>query len=165
MKKKQKKREPLMYIEQPSLHYPEVSMQQSFHTKNVEMKESERKKKKEKERPLVEKWDVEGEVSERAKEEIKQTQPVEEPVEEQKKPSWLGIKPVKPFRNMTLDEKLEHLSRQFIPFPCEFICENQSYKGTLKDWADQKIEVKSFKEEIVIIDREELKHIKIIGPR
>ncbi|PAQ14368.1 hypothetical protein CD798_10890 [Bacillaceae bacterium SAOS 7] len=165
MKKKQEKREPLMYIEQPSLHYPEANMQQSFHAKNVEATSVEQKKKKGKSHHLVEKWDVEEDVYQEVKEQIKPEQPVEESIEEKKQPSWLGIKPVKSFQDMTIDEKLEHLSRQFIPFPCEFICKDQSYRGVLKEWNNKQMKVKSFKEEIVMIDREDLKQIKLIGPR
>ncbi|WP_338753588.1 CotO family spore coat protein [Bacillus sp. FJAT-52991] len=164
MKKKQEKREPLMYIQQPSLHSPEASMQQSFHTKNVEIKDEEQKKKRRKEHRFVEKWDIEEEVNEKVKEGIKQEQSIEKSLEEKTKPSWLGIKPVKSFQKMTMDEKLGHLSTQFIPFPCEFICKDQSYRGILKEWTNKKIKIKSFKEEIVMIDRADLKHIRIIGP-
>ncbi|WP_203362008.1 CotO family spore coat protein [Bacillus sp. REN10] len=162
---KKKKNEPLMYIQQPSLQYPEVSMQESFHMKNMENKEGVQKKKRVKEERFIEKWDIDEEIDTKVKEEAQFKQPTEEAHEVNTKPSWLGIKPVKPFQEMTMDEKLNHLSRQFIPFPCEFICKEQSHRGILKEWNDREIKVKSFKEEIMIIDREDLQRIRIIGPR
>jgi len=169
MKKNEKKREPLMYIQQPSLPNQEAKMQHTYRGNSFDQDEVGRKKKKIKEHHLEEKWDSDVEEQNVEAEELKvQSERSDEEGnkhEEDERPSWLGIRPVKSFQEMNIDEKLGHLSRQFIPYPCEFYVIDGSYRGMLHEMAEENITIKTFKNEVVTFVRKDLKNIKLIGSR
>ncbi|MBM7647524.1 signal recognition particle GTPase [Bacillus ectoiniformans] len=187
--KKKEKREPLMYIHQPVFKQEEANMQTTYHVKQAAVKQEEKpaekqeekrkpetlkneeaeKKKKKIENRWVEKWNVDEEKT-AVKQPLKELEPIltqadEKPAEPvSKRPSWMEVKPVKSFQEMDLEEKLQHINRQFIPFPCEFVCEGTSHKGILRKLTEQEIHIKTFKDEQMTIKRQELKNIRLIGP-
>ncbi|WP_157796189.1 CotO family spore coat protein [Bacillus xiapuensis] len=174
MEKKKKTREPLMYIQQPSFTSPEANMQQSYRGNSAKAEEEKKKKKKAKEHQPKEKWDLDeeeetlkrkAEQKQQPSDSVKPAEQKAEQTDEPVYPSWMNIRPVKSFQEMTLDEKLSHLSRQFIPFPCEFLCRGETYRGILRELTENEIKVKTFKEDTVTISRGELEHIQMIGPR
>lgn len=172
MKKNKEKREPLMYIHQPVFTQQAANMQQSYHVKNDireqinDLAKEESKKKRRK--PVSEETtDIEMDSikSERIMEEMSSEKKEEEAEQKKKRPAWMAIKQVKPFKEMNLSEKLEHLQNQFIPYPCEFYCAGKSFKGMLIDLKEKELHVKTFKDEFITILRKDLKNVRLIGPK
>lgn len=180
MEKNKEKREPLMYIHQPKFVFPEPVMQSTYHAKDrseqrrdvqAEEKQEEQIQEKaihqavKKEKPMM------AETPPKKRKERKQVPipiasepPVQEKSEAEEQPVWSGMRPVKRFNDMEMDEKLQHLMTQFTSIPCIFDCGKISHKGMLSEVTPDNIEVKSLKGENVTIDRKELQHIHLLGP-
>ena len=177
MKKNKEKREPLLYIHQPKFVFPEPVMQSTYHMKDQaeRMTEKEGEDKQagkeqsnpiheavKKEKPMME------ETSKRRKENKQATANHEPPIEEhpeiKERPIWVGMRPVKRFHDMEMDEKLQHLASQFTKLPCIFDCGSVAHKGILQEVTPDLIKVGTFAGETVTIERKELQHIKLLGP-
>ena len=173
-------KEPLLYIQQPNLVKPEPKMQESYHIiiapekeilveneeeqigENRQVQVEDRKENKESEP------NYSRERSKIAESDEELLQINEEKTEEETdehRPSWLSIKPVKPFAEMTVEEKISHLYGQFIPFPCEFVVQEASYRGILIGAEESKVTIKTFKEEVIQINRSDIRNIKLIGAK
>ncbi|WP_168413157.1 CotO family spore coat protein [Bacillus salacetis] len=174
---------PLLYIQQPSLKEIRANMQQSYSSKNAKQKTSEKpikeqsveKKPKRRKRPFFEEelstlygeealqekdlQDSKPEASDTAEASLEDKEP------EQKRNSF-SFKPLKPFRDMELDEKIDYLSRYIngkAPFPCEFITQEERHRGILLRAEGEFLVIKSFQGDEVEIKRSNLDAIKIIG--
>ncbi|WP_421384222.1 CotO family spore coat protein [Bacillus salacetis] len=180
---KSSRKTPLLYIQQPSLKETKANMQQSYSSRNAKPKPVEKpstesvaeKKPKRRKRSYFEEElgslygeeNVKESVTQET-EEDQQNEDVEELEErepENKKRSF-SFKPLKPFREMELDEKINYLSRYIngkAPFPCEFVTEEDRYKGILIKGGDEVLVIKSFQGDEVEINRSSLRAIKIIG--
>ncbi|MEK4030880.1 CotO family spore coat protein [Pseudobacillus sp. FSL P4-0506] len=177
MKKNKEKREPLMYIHQPEFVFPEPVMQSTYHTRSQpeQIKEKQVEDKQESKEPenriheaVKREKPMMAESKKRKKE--PETAPVEsEPLVEEKQeigeqPVWRGMRPVKRFYDMEMDEKLQHLMTQFTSLPCVFDCGEVSHKGILREVSPDQLKVQTLKGETVIIERKDLQHIQLLGP-
>jgi hypothetical protein len=182
MSKNSKARTPLLYIQQPSLKETRANMQQSYSTKNAKPKPNEKqikdqsaeKKPKRRKRSFFEEelgtLYGEGPLQESAKpepeqEEIKAGEESENKELEQRNKSF-SFKPLKPFRDMDLDEKVDYLSRYIngkAPFPCEFITKEERHRGILLQSEKDILVIKTFQGDEVEFSRSSLEAIKIIG--
>jgi hypothetical protein len=175
---------PLLYIQQPSMKETKANMQQSYSSKNAKPKQEVKKpeaapeqKQKRRKRSYFEdelgslygEEPVKDQVKREEFEETntKKTHETEtESVSEENKTRTYSFKPLKPFRDMELDEKINYLSRYIngkAPFPCEFVTGEDHYKGILLQDGDDILVIKSFQGDEVEIKRSSLKAIKIIG--
>jgi hypothetical protein len=179
---KSSRKTPLLYIQQPALKETRANMQQSYTSKNATPKPvekqsneslAEKKPKRRKrsyfeeelgtlygEEPANEKLTHEPENEQR-----EDVENLEERGPENKKRAF-SFKPLKPFREMELEEKLDYLSRYIngkAPFPCEFVTEEDRYKGILLKAGEDVLIIKSFQGDEVEVARSSLKAIKIIG--
>ncbi|WP_335869934.1 CotO family spore coat protein [Bacillus sp. 2205SS5-2] len=157
MKKKTKqRREPLLYLHQPNFQESEVNMQSVYSSKNsntlpIHKKSKSGKKEKETEHfALTEVMNekIDTEMADSTTEKISPFQPV------------------KPFKDMTVEEKLQHLNRfknGRAPFPCEFVTLDQSHRGVLVKYEGNTIEIKPFQGENIVCKRSDLSAIHLIG--
>ncbi|KKB38100.1 CotO family spore coat protein [Bacillus thermotolerans] len=172
MEKNKKKREPLLYIQQPDFTFPDPVMQSTYHIKDGQ---DEELKKLEKELPALE---VEQVKEEQLKPDESSEQPIadklteqpeqgkEEPVHEERRkerPSWMKIQPLKRFQDMHIDEKLQYLTKQFAKLPCLFECGEASHAGVLVGVTPDQIRVQTHNDGEVTIERKDLKHIRLLG--
>ncbi|KAB7705010.1 hypothetical protein F9802_15735 [Bacillus aerolatus] len=166
MEKNKEKREPLMYIHQPEFVWPEPVMQRVYHTKNESQKAEKNSKNQIYEETKKEKLAEETNQHVKEPEQVqkKKEPPKEEKKEVRERPAWMDIQPVKRFQDMKMDEKLQHLMTQFTTLPCLFDCGEQSHKGILREVSPTQIQVRTFKGDIVTIERQDLKRIKLLGP-
>lgn len=182
MKKSQEKREPLMYIHQPNFTFPEPVMQSTYHTRDqpeqikeeqVEDKqESKEQEGKEQESRLQQVVKREKPMMAESKKRKKEpgTAPIEsQPLVEEKqeiaeRSVWRGMRPVKRFYDMEMDEKLQHLMAQFTSLPCEFDCGEVSHKGILREVSPDQLKIQTLKGETVIVERKDLQQIQLLGP-
>ncbi|MGM0844335.1 MAG: CotO family spore coat protein [Bacillota bacterium] len=171
---------PLLYIQQPALKESKANMQQSYSSKDVKLKpaakppvEAGMKKARKKKRAYFEEelGSLDGDSSTHPKPQSETDSPKQEAVEEteekqEQKQKTFSFKPLKPFRDMELDEKINYLSRYIngkAPFPCEFITAEERYKGILLSGGDDVLVVKSFQGDEIEFKRTSLREIKIIG--
>lgn len=136
--------EPFLYITQPKLKPPERKMQVFYSTRE----EKEEQKENGVFIPSVEKETI-------AKEQSK----------EQERPKNY-LRPLKTFRNMTIDEKIDYLGDfpPHIPPPtCIFMTEKTEHRGVFQEKVGEEIKIKitDQKEEMIKID--ELTDIKMAG--
>ncbi|OCA87345.1 CotO family spore coat protein [Pseudobacillus wudalianchiensis] len=177
MKNNKEKREPLLYIHQPKFVFPEPVMQSTYHTKNqperikeevVEGKQAD----KEQNNPIHEAVKTEELVMEdtkKRKREITKVFENDEPLGEEapetsEQPVWMGMRPVKRFHDMEMDEKLQHLASQFTKLPCVFDCGSVIHRGILREVTPDLITIETLKNETVTVERKELKYIRLLGP-
>ncbi|WP_409253454.1 CotO family spore coat protein [Bacillus sp. SCS-153A] len=173
---------PLLYIQQPALKETQANMQQRYSSRNAQPKPVEKKtaetaaetKPKRKKRSYFE--DDLGSLygEEPAKkvkhEEIAAEQDIKTEQKEDREPEnrkrSFSFKPLKPFREMELDEKIVYLSGYSngkAPFPCEFVTAEERYKGILLKIEGDALIIKSFQGDEIEVNRSSLKAIKIIG--
>lgn len=103
---------------------------------------------------------------EHKKEVVGQEQEQNEKVVSTQEVSGFGLKRLKPFKEMSTEEKLEYLGTYVgrrAPFPCTFQTENAIHKGVLTKLERQTIEVKTFEDKDVTIRKKDIKVIGIIG--
>jgi len=173
------KEEPLLYIHQPKFQKPERKMQDSYLsedlTENVEMERTVPQEERKMQTFTLPPLDAEQRI------EVVQDIPEEKEEEVVKKPvsaadyfrrnaaatsrkSW-NLKPVKPFSDMSIPEKLQYLSgfpSSKQPYPCEFITEKQRYRGTLSKFENDQILLKTLQGGMEEVDVKDLQGIKII---
>jgi hypothetical protein len=180
-KQKTSGKTPLLYIQQPAMKETKANMQQSYSSRNSKPKQTEikaeavpEKKQKRKKRSYFEDelGSLYGEepVKDQVKEEREEANTIEtheaEAQPEENKKRTYSFKPLKPFRDMELDEKINYLSRYIngkAPFPCEFVTAEDHYKGILLQDGEDLLVIKSFQGDEVEIKRSSLKAIRIIG--
>ncbi|WP_456271786.1 CotO family spore coat protein [Bacillus sp. AK031] len=179
-KQKTSGKAPLLYIQQPAMKETKANMQQSYSSRNAKPKQTAKaeavpeKKQKRKKRTYFEEelGSLYGEApaKDQVKEELEEpntnkTHETETQPEENQKRTY-SFKPLKPFREMELDEKINYLSRYIngkAPFPCEFVTAEEHYKGILLQDGNDTLVVKTFQGDEAEIKRSSLKAIKIIG--
>ncbi|MFK2825794.1 CotO family spore coat protein [Bacillus sp. B190/17] len=148
----------------------ETAQEEMDHVKDKQQKKEKNRKKKlyeavKAEQPMIE--EVQRQEKEVKKDLIKNEQLKEEEEEtetETKQHVWRGMRPVKRFQEMEMDEKLQHLMSQFTTLPCIFECEEISHKGVLEEVTPEQIKVKTIQGEKVDIERKDLKRIRLLGP-
>ncbi|WP_171050836.1 CotO family spore coat protein [Bacillus sp. BHET2] len=87
-------------------------------------------------------------------------------LETQRKTATASFRKLKPFRDLTIEEKLDYISASIsgkVPFPCEFSNGEVSVKGVIQDDEGDEITVKSFNGEEVRMRKNTLQTIKMIG--
>ncbi|WP_175988467.1 CotO family spore coat protein [Bacillus sp. Marseille-Q1617] len=166
-KEKASSKEPLLYIQQPKLQEVKGNMQVTYRSTK-----SKEKKEKLPTKPIqtqIEKPHEEAESSRLKKPEIEskeQAQPHQKPSGEESQSAIHSFRRLKPFKELTLDEKLEYITASIngkVPFPCEFGTETATYKGVLISMDESTIKIKTFRGDEETIARDSLKSIKMIG--
>ncbi|MCR2820974.1 spore coat CotO family protein [Lederbergia panacisoli] len=172
------KEEPLLYIHQPKFQRPARKMQDSFLSEdvkeNVQMENNVQQEVHKKQTftipPLGSENMIEvvQEIPEEKQEEVQK--PVSAADYFRRNPgtssrkSW-NLTPVKPFRDMSILEKLQYLSgfpSSQQPYPCEFITESKRYRGTLSKFEHDRIAVKNSQGDVNEVDVKDLQAIRII---
>lgn len=173
---------PLLYIQQPALKETKANMQQSYSSRKAQPKPAEKQisepaaetKPKRRKRSYFE-GELGSLYGEEPVKEIKhqETEAEDKMVAEEKENKEaernkrsFSFKPLKPFREMELDEKIDYLSRYIngkAPFPCEFVTAEDLYKGILLKNDGEVLVIKSFQGDEVEVKRSSLQAIKIIG--
>ncbi|MGD6801620.1 CotO family spore coat protein [Rossellomorea vietnamensis] len=176
---KEPKKTPLLYIQQPAFKESRANMQQSYSSRDVKttpvekpfaeagVKKPRRKKRSYFEDELGTLYGEDGaqenhDAIEGTKAETTETV---DSIQEHKEKTY-SFKPLKPFRDMELDEKITYLSRYIngkAPFPCEFITAEERYKGILLSSEGDLLVLKTFQGDEIEINRNSLRGIKIIG--
>lgn len=159
MSKQQKNRVPLLYIHQPSLHHPRGKMQEVYSIKEAEKKKQVAKK---------EQQQIEDTASVDKREELtpEQVRETIESYEQKRHEERGGLKKLKPFKEMTIDEKLDYLyqfPKQLPPVPCLFQTEDKGLRGILIDNHDKEIVLKLMDKSEVSINKKDLVSIRMIG--
>ncbi len=189
--KKRKKVDPLLYLYQPkTVQKPKPIMQERFNSRLDKKKEvvekepitngqqeSNKKSKKPKAKHELELGALsndlnftplnkeENEIKDKAEGKETRTDEMENlnPV---RQVSTSGLKKVKPFKEKTIEEKTEYLAHYIMgrpPFPCEFVTDERKYKGVLLTNNKHDIEIKTFQEENIVLKKNSIKAITIIG--
>lgn len=174
--KKIKTEEPLLYIHQPEFKKPDLKMQEVFHS--VQGQEAEKSmdeaQKKEEGNSSAQLSDS----NQKIEEDVKVSTADEKGQKEKTSPNgpklsqdlgmqprvFSGMRKVKSFREMTIEERLRYLSSFPIsqpPYPCEFITEGAQYQGFVMKYENEQVSIKT-PEEIIDIDSKEVKAIRII---
>ncbi|MBS4207945.1 CotO family spore coat protein [Bacillus sp. FJAT-50079] len=158
--KVEKKGEPLLYIVQPELTKPDLTMQDvhlSHEDDEEEEIENETTAMEEEKEKLVQ---VELE------EQLQDEEGYEETVNDKAQPRWTGgLRKVKAFREMSLDEKLQYLSGFSItqpPYYCEFITKEQRYQGSVLKYEKEIVSIKTLSGEEVVVPVIDIQVIRII---
>ncbi|RLQ97167.1 CotO family spore coat protein [Falsibacillus albus] len=145
--------EPLIYIQQPNFHVGASNMQATFRTSTKVFEHPKKTKppKQKEEAILQDVVEIEDAQEDELAEEIH---------------TDYSFTPVKPFRLMDLDEKIKYLtgfSGRKAPFPCEFISTELRAKGIIQQMNGKYLEIKTFTNDSVIINRDDLRDIRMIG--
>ncbi|WP_080847119.1 CotO family spore coat protein [Cytobacillus gottheilii] len=165
------KKEPLLYINQPNIHYPEVNMQSVFSSKKTKVEEEvqpevtakvdtfkEEKRTEEVVASIENKQDVIEEYDE-------QQSVQSNPFSKERKSSFTRLKS---FKEMTVLERLhylDHFPKQLPPVACIFESTDSSVKGFLVNKTDFVIDVKTFNNNVETLDIRDLISVKMIGLR
>jgi hypothetical protein len=154
-------KDPVLYIHQPKFHKPVPQMQESFRWKQEKLNPDPTDKKKKERRRIqpIDEWDS-NELTE--KNELES----EEVLKNETTPLMKGMKPLKPFKFMTINEKLHYLNRHPLKSAamcCEFISGNSRVKGKLIKLNDQSIHVVALSGDEVEITLKDLSDISIIA--
>ncbi|PPA72313.1 CotO family spore coat protein [Jeotgalibacillus proteolyticus] len=176
---KNKNHSPLLYIDQPAFHCEKPSMQQVYQTSQTKEREKEAKKSAQKKKPKRNfSMTPLGYLEEEAKQMIidkaaGKNSPPDEKREEVKESAESKVKlspterfkPVKAFKDMNVDERLEYLV-PFIgnqaPFYSQFVFQDQTHvRGILKKVEDNELVISSTNGEIVERNKNELVNIFI----
>lgn len=169
MSKQQKKREPLLYIHQPEFQTTKVKMQESYSLKQAEKRKLQHTKKDKifEEKPKKAMRET-REFDTLSSEEVQQTiQDYDQEKSEVKpKRNEFGLRRLKPFREMDIEEKIDYLyqfPRQLPPVPCLFQTENNVLRGILIEKTDEEIHLRLFDKSEVSVPIKELLEVKMIG--
>jgi Spore coat protein CotO len=177
-KEKNAGREPMLYINQPTLEEVKGNMQvtyrstkkksppqsqpltESKHNINLSAAESLEKQENQENKFLDEKSIVlhEDQNENSATKSIPQLP--------ERKTAATAFRRLKPFRDLSINEKLEYISASIsgkVPFPCEFSNGEMTVKGVILVEEEDEIIVKSFQGEEVKMKKNELQSIKMIG--
>ncbi|MBP2241195.1 hypothetical protein J2Z40_001757 [Cytobacillus eiseniae] len=189
-----KQKEPLFYIQQPTLQFPKTNMQESYSSRKAEMqrkaqmvqsietKASDREEKKQDKLGSLSKSDARNE-SKKQESASNQRDHIQKTIEEfetglgekEKGSSYSfqterksSFRKLKSFKEMSVAERLQYLvefPKQLPPVPCIFETKNKSHKGFLLKQENERIELKSLSGDIEQISIQEIKDIKMIGLR
>lgn len=171
LSKKNKKREPLFFIQQPKIQSPQGKMQESFSARQAEKRRQEQLKLQRAEQDTVE---AEKKKKVRRKkeefslppEEVQKTiEDYEEKKAEENKNEY-GLRRLKPFREMGTDERIDYLSnfpKRLPPVPCHFQTKDKGWKGTLLEKRGEEIIVRLFDMSEITIPLKDLTEVKMIG--
>ncbi|WP_064092277.1 CotO family spore coat protein [Rossellomorea aquimaris] len=174
-KEKSAKKEPLLYIQQPKLENVKANMQVTYRSskaKPKEVKPVEEMSSSKKENSSYQRKIGTEEPYQDEKEFKKSTNEKDEEIaqntssKEEKFSGASAFRKVKPFKELSIDEKLDYISESIsgkVPFPCEFSTEESSHKGVMTNDAGNEITIKTFQGEEFTIKRSALKSIKMIG--
>jgi Spore coat protein CotO len=172
------KREPLFYINQPNISYPEINMQKVYYAQKTKTKQKEsepaysesaavdkaetlKEEKKEVERKIaslverqevMEKYENKQEVS-------------ENPFTKEKKSSFKRLKSFKEMNLMERLDYLEHFPKQLPPVACIFEGNNLNVKGFLVRKTDSIVEIKKFDNTVEQVSISDLRFVKMVGLR
>ena len=167
-------KEPLLYINQPRLEDVKGNMQVTYRSSKNKLQP----KQEETQTVIDNKTEVREQQDGHYLDELKHpfhTRGVEDSgpgavqsttLETQRKSATASFRKLKPFRDLTIEEKLEYISASIsgqVPFPCEFSTGEVSVKGVIQDDEGDEITVKSFNGEVVRIRKNTLQTIKMIG--
>ncbi len=171
------KKEPLLYINQPNIHYPEVNMQSVFSSKKSKpaVKEMQLQFEEQESNAKVDTF-KETKLSDVKVAPVENKQEVIEEYEEQQrghsnpfsKERRSSFKRVKSFKEMNIMERLhylDHFPHQLPPVACIFECTDVSVKGILINKTDFEIEVKTFDNNVEKMYIADLISVKMIGMR
>jgi Spore coat protein CotO len=173
-KEKKAGKEPLLYINQPRLEEVKGNMQVTYRStkkKHQPHVDSEQNKKVSVPESPVDQgkqedkyFDEQFYMSQGDQIEESTTQSIPKPPE--RKTAASTFRKLKPFRDLTIDEKLDYISASIsgkVPFPCEFSNGKLAVKGVILEEVGDEIIVKSFQGEEVKMRKNELQSIKMIG--
>ena len=172
-KEKKAGREPLLYINQPRLEEVKGNMQVTYRSvKKPKAKEEIDKSKRtpDPNTPLSQGIQEDKYVDEQLF--LDQGEHKEEPNVQpapplpERKTATSAFRKLKPFRELTIEEKLDYISASIsgkVPFPCEFSNGVLAVKGVILEDSGNEITVKSFQGEEVKMRKNELQSIKMIG--
>lgn len=171
LSKKQKKREPLLYIHQPQFTPPEGRMQETFSIKKAEESklqsnvnpENEEKKRKKSKGPIEVKEEAPLS-SEKVQKTIEEYEEKQTEVQENK--HGYGLRRLKPFKEMSIEEKLNYLyqfPKQLPPVPCLFQTGSKALRGLLLEKTEHHIVIRLLDKSEVTVAINELTEVKMIG--
>jgi hypothetical protein len=180
-----KEMEPLFYIQQPILKFPENKMQTVYSSRKAELERKKRQLETGSElhdHPTIEKH--KKKLEEEAVKKVTDQEKVQEAIEEfesgreekkegpsfaftteKRKPSFQRVKS---FKEMNTTERLDYLidfPKQLPPIPCIFETEEKAIRGFLASKDEEWIEIKLFNETTEKISIQLLKEVKMIGLR
>ncbi|CAM4057958.1 CotO family spore coat protein [Lederbergia lenta] len=173
-KKEMKKGEPLLYIHQPDFVKPDLNMQDMYKTEEKEEEDESTKKEKvnsnlneSNSNQHIKPDDVESHQEEKnlEKEKNEQLEAPKFPIKQMHKKNVGGMKKVKSFREMDIEEKLRYLSsfpENQPPYPCEFVTNNQRYQGIVISLNNEQASIKTFSDAVIDIMVSDVKAIRII---
>ncbi|ASV66204.1 CotO family spore coat protein [Cytobacillus sp. FSL W7-1323] len=152
-----KKKKPLLYVQQSNLPSPSTSMQSTYSSKN-EVEEEE------KEVITNSSIDEQGEV-EKKEEHVQQ---VLEEYEESQSESEQGFNRVKSFKDMNVQERIDyllHFPKQLPPVPCLFISDDKHIRGFIELKQGNELMIKTLSGSMQTIHIHSIKSIKMVGFR
>jgi hypothetical protein len=155
--KEVKRRDPLLYINQPKMQEVKANMQDTFRSKRQDPVKKEKAK-------MIAKRVMKPAVDQDEKIPDSFQLPVKEKEEDLQGAS--AFLRVKPFKEMNVEEKIEYLLVTISgrpPFPCVYVTEEGSFKGIIHKHDGEAIEVKTFQGDNVRIKKNALHEIKMIG--
>lgn len=171
-KKELKKGEPLLYIHQPDFVKPELNMQDMYKTEDEKEEENLNetiddtlKDPNSHQHIKTDDTDVHQQESKVEKELNNQIEIPKLPIKQLQPKNIGGMKKVKSFREMDIEEKLRYLSsfpENQPPYPCEFITENQRYQGIVLSFNNGLASIKTFSDAVVNVTVSDVKAIRII---
>ncbi|WP_034763491.1 CotO family spore coat protein [Rossellomorea vietnamensis] len=172
-KEKKAGREPLLYINQPRLEEVKGNMQVTYRSvKKSKAKEEIDKSKRisDSETPLSQ-GTQEGKYADEQlfldqgeHKEERNVQPA--PPLPERKTAASAFRKLKPFRELSIEEKLEYISASIsgkVPFPCEFSNGQVAVKGVILEDSGDEVTIKSFHGEEVKMRKNDIQSIKMIG--
>lgn len=189
MRKTDKKREPLFYIQQPPFQAPKGKMQDTFSAKKAQAqkkqllkeKESEAKEKIENKQTMtVEELGKESGVFGKKpnKDEAAKLSTGEESIQKDDKekndsvsqsnshPHHSSFNRVKPFREMNVLEKVEYLHnfpKQLPPVPCQFQTAQEVFRGIIKEKSEHEVVLALLNQGEAVIPIKDIIDIKMMG--
>lgn len=182
------KRQPLLYIHQPDLSFPQTSMQTSFSSKQPAVEEEEKAAAQLNIDEMAEKAEASA-IEEKAKDEVIEEKKAEEiqnkadlasygteakvqevisEFEKVQNNERKGLQRIKKFKEMNKLERIDyllHFPKQLPPVPCVFISEGEEVRGFIVSSENDEIKVRTLDGNIQTIDLQLLKTIKMIGFR
>lgn len=175
-KEKPKSQKPLLYIEQPNFKEPKFRMQSHFQSspditaapnvsEDVDV-DRERAKTRKRNVNYIEEEEFIYEKQKAEEQQIEEKEPVSASDyfrfhAHKNRPTKGGLRPVKSFTAMTIEEKLHHLSSKSQFYSCSFSTQTRRIIGKLHENHNEHIVVKADSGEHVTIGKKELTGIRI----
>ena len=176
-KEKNAGKEPLLYINQPRLEDVKGNMQVTYRSTKKKLQPQPESKQTLSNKKLTAPEKHENKEEKYFDEQfyIKESETREEsepvtiqtvPELPERKTAASAFKKLKPFRDLSIEEKLDYISESIsgkVPFPCEFSNGHMAVKGVILEDDGNELTVKSFQGEEVKMKKNELQSIKMIG--